>query len=685
MPAYFKATLKEFVSLSTDEVVGALARANANAPTQFKLAPESIQAWERQLGPLQSGISEFLLQHPSAAEAAILLEYPIPMVGRRIDAVILISNVVLVIETKTGFAPSSAVRQVEDYALNLACFHECCSQKYIVPLVISNARSGRSGQTAFDDLMEETMITAPENLGVNLRQIADRYLRNQSFLTDIDAFDSGRFKPIPRIIDAAVSLYQDKDVFEIGHACAAEESLARTTATLIDAVRDAETSTKKTICFVTGVPGAGKTLVGLNTIHDPAIKDLGSFLSGNGPLVKVVQEALIRDIVERSSKTANRVTRADAGLRVRAFIHNVHRFVDEHMNTCPAKRVVVFDEAQRAWDKAQNEKAGRAGSEPETILRIMDQHEDWAVIIALVGGGQEINRGEAGLAEWGRALQNFLKWQIFASPEVLAGGSAVAGFRLFDPECAANIDMRRIQQNDNLHLNVATRSIRAKQISQWVNAVLEGKEMEARDSASAMEAKPLLCRNLSDLRTWLHRARRGSTRSGLVVSSSASRMRADGVETAFDFHQRFEWEHWFLDSWECPKPDCRHQYCNDVRSSSTLEVAGTQFEVQGLELDWVGVCWGEDFTWAGSQWEVRKFNNRKWIPQKDAQKAHYVKNAYRVLMTRARQQMAIYIPRVESNDATRLGESLEVTAKWLLSCGALELHPIGSDNQLSSS
>lgn len=194
-----------------------------------------------------------------------------------------------------------------------------------------------------------------------------------------------------------------------------------------------------------------------------------------------------------------------------------------------------------------------------------------------------------------------------------------------------------------------------------------------------MEAKPLVLRDLSQLRTWLRVVRRGTTRSGLVASSSASRLRADGVETSFDFHQRFEWDHWFLDTWDCEVAQCDHRYCNDVRSSSALEVAGTQFEVQGLELDWVGLCWGEDFLWNGSQWEVRKFNNKIWKPQKNPSKAAFVKNGYRVLLTRARQRLAIYVPCASLNDATRMGSSLETTAAWLLHCGA-ETPPTGMFN-----
>jgi DUF2075 family protein len=238
---------------------------------------------------------------------------------------------------------------------------------------------------------------------------------------------------------------------------------------------------------------------------------------------------------------------------------------------------------------------------------------------------------------------------------------------LFEAAAPAHLNVRA---DVDMHLNVATRSIRAKQISAWVNAVLDGDISVARAAAAEMDARPLVSRDISRLRNWLKVARRGTTRSGLVASASASRLRVDGIETAFDFHQRFDWDHWFLDNWDCQRTDCDHRYCNDVRASSTLEVAGTQFEVQGLELDWVGVCWGEDMVRSDSGWSAMKFTNKRWKPLTDIQKAEYLKNGYRVLLTRARQQMIIYVPRAAHDDATRLGRELDFTAQWLIDCGA---------------
>jgi len=666
MPAYYQSRLGEFVSENPSTILWKLAQANAVA--RFPLTSQAVEAWHVQLPFLTSGISELLRVRPQARDWGIMLEYPIPIVGKRIDAVLLAHNFIIVIETKTGASPNSAARQVDDYALNLACFHECSATKKIVPLVVSDAPvAASSARTEFDSLIEKCRFASTRDLGTVLENICQQYA-SSDLLVDYEKWNLGRFRPIPPIIDAAVALYAGMDVFEIGHACASREDLKETTDTLVRMVLDASVRKQKIICFTTGVPGAGKTLVGLNAVHREEIKDFSSFLSGNGPLVNVIQEALVRDVVSRK-----RMTREQAQLEVRAFVHNVHRFADQYYGSgmqVPVQRVVVFDEAQRAWDKEENERSGRPRvSEPEMMLEVMDRHSGWAVIVALIGGGQEINRGEAGLAEWGRALSRFPDWRVFASPHLLSRDSPV-GFRLF--EDSDDPYPQRIVETPRLHLSVCTRSIRAQRISDWVDFVLAGRNCEATEIASTLDAKPVLTRSLDVAKAWLGANRRGKTRSGLVASSFAVRLRADGLESGFDFQQRFEWEHWFLDIHDCRDPTCDHKYCNDVRASSKLEVAATQFKIQGLELDWIGLCWGEDMTWDGAKWECLRFNNKRWRSLKtdDPRRRAYSINTYRVLMTRARQGMVIYVPQPDQADSSRLHKGLDSTAEFLISCGA---------------
>jgi hypothetical protein len=670
MPAYYSRNLRDFLTDSTSTIIGELAQANSAA--RFPLSPEAIDAWRDQLPPLVTAIRELTEKDQSASEWQILLEYPIPMVGRRIDAVLLIQDLIVVIETKTGSSRSSAARQVEDYALSLACFHEGSTGRKIVPLVIAAGEvAAQNDATVFDHLIEPTRVCSTIDASAGLLAICKDYLHTTDCSIDPVAWNNGRFKPIPPIVEAAVALYSDMNVFEIGHSCSAREDLDLTTSTIVRAVEEAKTGNKKIICFVTGVPGAGKTLVGLNAVHRPEIKEWGSFLSGNGPLVKVIQEALIRDAT-RPKAGRERVTRREAELKVRAFIHNVHRFADEYYREdreCSTQKVIIFDEAQRAWDAEQNEHAKRPPvSEPNMMLEVMSRHPDWAVIVALVGNGQEINRGEAGLAEWGRALLKFPHWQILASPYVLSGGNSTPGALLFEE----GGNDSRVRTSSELHLRVCTRSIRAQRISDWVDAVLAGDQGQALEIANGLMVRPFLTRNLSTARLWLESSRRGTTRSGMVASAYAARLRADGLEPSFEFHRGFEWEHWFLDTPDCVLADCDHKYCNDVRASSKLEVVATQFEIQGLELDWVGTCWGEDFIWEGERWECRRFNNKRWrvLPSASIRKRSYCLNAYRVLLTRARQNMILYVPKPELSDETRLHEGLDRTAQFLRSCGA---------------
>ena len=672
MPAYYQSRLGAFVSENPTTILWKLAEENAAA--RFPLTSQAVEAWRAQLPILTAGISELLHARPQAADWGILLEYPIPIVGKRIDAVLLAQNVVIVIETKTGASPTSAARQVDDYALNLACFHEYSQQKTVVPLAVADSPiAANSARTEFDSLIERCWFSSSTDLGRTLQAICGEYVREDERPIDIEEWNRGRFRPIPPIIEAAVALYSGMDVFEIGHACAAREDLENTTNALVRIVLDARADQQKVICFTTGVPGAGKTLVGLNTVHRPEIKSFSCFLSGNGPLVKVIQEALVRDVVEQSRNGAKelRVTRRQAELEVKTFVHNVHRFADQYYGEGrrePSEKVVVFDEAQRAWDAEQNKRAKRPDvSEPQMMLEVMDRHPDWTVIIALIGGGQEINRGEAGLAEWGRALVHFPGWRICASPHVL-GPNGPVGFQLFE---TADSLPERIVPIEALHLDVCLRSIRAQRISDWVDAVLSGRDEEAARVSQGMDAKPVITRDLNAAKAWLRANRRGRTRSGLVASASAARLRVDGLEPTFDFHQRFDWEHWFLDSPDCADAECDHRYCNDVRASSRLEVAATQFEIQGLELDWIGLCWGEDLTWNNTNWVCRRFNNKNWkrIPDKGRRRAYLV-NAYRVLMTRARQGMVIYVPQPDEGDISRLTKELHETAEFLSSCGA---------------
>ena len=673
MPAYYRAPLGTFVTDTANSIIGILTVANRKA--RFPLAPEAVEAWELQLPPLVSGCQHLILELPEASEFEILLEYPIPRVGKRIDAVLLMHDVIVAIETKTGLAATIAERQVDDYAIHLACFHEPSAKRAIVPMVISNGHVATAGARPFaDDVVRPCRRATIGTVGDALVSIAREECNSGLPPINPAAWDNGAFHPIPPIIDAAVRLYSENEVFEIGHACAAREDLDRAISSLTTIVRRARESGEKSICFIPGVPGSGKTLVGLNAVHHPDIRAAASFLSGNGPLVKILREALIRDDIRRSQHAGKRRTRRAAEIAVHAFIQSVHRFADDHYKDhtppSPAQRVIIFDEAQRAWDAKQNKRAKRPPvSEAHMMMDVMNRHAGWSALVCLVGGGQEINRGEAGLSEWGVALRGFEDWKVYASPEVLNDRSA-GSFSLFSDD---DPKPDRITPIEDFHLRVSNRSIRATQMSNWVDAVLCGDRSTAKDIADKMSSPPVMSREISIARQWLREKRRGLTRAGLVASSRADRLRADGLELSFDFHQRFDWGRWFLDRHSCEEADCDHKYCNDVRASSKLEVAATQFEIQGLELDWIGICWSEDLLWSETEWRSRNFNGKTWKANTDAQKHKYRVNGYRVLLTRARQGMIIYVPRPDSSDASRLHDQLDATAQFLIQSGTEQL------------
>jgi hypothetical protein len=655
MPAYKRLSLQEFQTESDSSIIGELAQANAAA--RFPIPPEQIDAWRVQAQPLRAAASHIAQLWPDALNWELLLEYPIPRLGKRIDAVLLAHNFVIVIEFKTGDAPAAGVQQVEEYALLLSYFHQPSHNRQIVPVVIrsdgpTRTVGSRTGTVA------PTEVASFITFHTCLERICRMFLAPHEQAINPDLWDAGKFKPIPPIIDAAVALYSEMNVFEIGHACAANETLEQTTAAIVAAVSDAQQNRRKSICFVTGVPGAGKTLVGLNAVHHPALRAEAAFLSGNGPLVKVLREALIRDVIDRKKASGERVYRTRVAVEVQTFVHNVHRFAEEYFDndTTPTQHVLVFDEAQRAWDAAENlNRYGRNISEPEMMLALMSRHQDWAALIALVGGGQEIHTGEAGLGEWGRALASHPEWKVWASPEVIAGGRAVAGFKLFE-----GVSGPDVHQEPRLHLSVSLRAIRSELMSDWVNAVIEGRQSEAAEISAKLDPKPTVTRSIDTAKSWLRTNCRGLARAGLVASANAARLRADGLEPSYDFHRFYDWENWFLD-------DER-----DARSSSRLEVFATQFEIQGLELDWVGVCWSEDLSWSGSRWVSYRFNNKRWSERPEDEKHKFRVNAYRVLLTRARRGMIIYVPQPVPNDSLRLPDALNRTAQYLIACGAEE-------------
>ncbi len=654
MPAYHRSSLREFLDDDPDRIVGRLTDQAAGAGFFLQLHAQTI-AWRDSIALLR-GAAARLVAACDAGDWALLLEFPIPRRGKRADAVILAGPVVLVLEFKCGARdyPRDAVAQVEDYALDLADFHRESRDRPIVPLLVATAGPSTPGpvEAPAAGLVRPTERVNANDLADRLAACHAREVRSDPAAPPIDParWDAGDYAPTPTIIEAAQALYAGQGVQEISRCHAGVDNLTRTTAAVLDAIDWARRTDCKRICFVTGVPGAGKTLAGLNIVHNRELheRDLGVFLSGNTPLVRVLTEALARDAAARLDQS-----RAESRRRVETFVQNVHRFIDDYHadpDRVPVDQVVVFDEAQRAWDADQSKrKFNRPFSEPEILLEVMNRHKGWAVIVALIGGGQEINRGEAGLAEWGRALAKLPHWSIAVAPELKAGVHA-SGACLFEspPEGLT------IVEDPALHLGVNLRSYRAEVLADFVDALLRREPDRARSLMASLADFPLAyTRGLDAARRWLRARRRGNRRIGLIASSGGRRLRAHGVDVTAEL----DVENWFLNG-----PD-------DVRSSHALEVPATEFAIQGLELDWTGVCWGGDLIPGPDDWLCRSFRGTAWQQVRDPVTRRYLVNKYRVLLTRAREGMILFVPPGDPDDPTRPPELEDRVARYLADCG----------------
>ncbi|MBT3199051.1 MAG: DUF2075 domain-containing protein [Phycisphaerales bacterium] len=665
MSAYLRNTIPEFLATSEENLVGVL----TTQTTSHELKIDQATEWQETTNLLKSALGDICDRFDQAKSWGILLEYTIPLRQKRIDAVVLARDLIFVIEFKASNTHDAyARRQVEDYALDLRDFHAESNGRVIIPILVARTAEMESKHTSrtTEDAVRNVVLADATNLASTMLAAFTQNSLPDRTPIDHEAWDNSQHQPIPTIIEAAQALYGGNSVEDIQHSHADAHNLSTTTQCLVSAIRYARDNQRKVICFVTGVPGSGKTLTGLNAVHTPELldgsKSIGAFLSGNVPLVKIVSEALARD-----QRDTRGVSLKDARREVNTFIQNVHVFMDfygkDQPDQAPCGNVVVFDEAQRAWDaKKAQKKWARETSEPEMMFQIMDRHDDWAVIIALVGGGQEIYEGEAGLAEWGHAMsKGYSHWEARVSPQVVCGGVSVAGSKLFEDRIPEEIT---VIEEDALHLAVSVRACKARNVAKWVNTMLQGDSTSAKKIMSTIGDFPiLLTRELSAMRNWLRNTTRGIRRCGLVASSGALRLRAHGLEVSSGFHRGYPTEHWFLG----PR--------TDIRSSYQLEVAVREFECQGLELDRVGICWGSDFTRniTNGSWRHRQFKGAKWQNIKKEKNQDYLLNKYRVLLTRARGGMVLWIPHGDSNDPTRDPKILNDTADYLRACGVKEL------------
>lgn len=650
MTSFYRSSVEDFLAQTDEHVVAHLGIAYAKRGYTRQYSDQTL-TWEHDIGSLRSSLERCVARSDSARRWGLLLEFSIPRKEMRIDTVLLIKETIVVIEAKSGLAALQAKRQIEEYALLLHYFHKASSEHRIVPIIASPEAeqadlTSLNQRELFPQLATFWIAPVVRSSWHELSNVLIVIEEHSKAQTLLEAWDDSPYFPIPSILEAALALRSGLSIREIAHSEASQNEIEDVRHAIQECLNRARDESRHAICFLTGVPGSGKTLVGLSLAHSEENKaDAIHFMSGNGPLVQVLQHLFTQESM-RSGAYATQA-RAEA----KTLIENVHVFARYHTEDnpgTPSNHAIIFDEAQRAWNRAQNLKKFRRNySEPEMLLRIMQRHQDWAIVIALVGGGQEINDGEAGLEEWGRALAGSSKdWLIYASPEVLEGGVSTAGHRLFDDQSKR----REVQTSSALHLSTSNRSLRADQLATWVNLLLDGKA-DAAASLRITERYPIfLSRNLNETRIKLREQSIGANRCGMVGSSGAARLRAEGLEPSSSFHSDYPWEHWYLGEE------------TDVRSSYCCEVFATEFEIQGLELDWIGICWGGDFVWEEFRgWQLRSLRHgrqSKWSAIKSNEKRIYRTNAYRVLLTRARKGMVIFVPKGNANDPTNSRKSL---------------------------
>lgn len=645
---YYSAEIREFLRSPDEAVLGKI----VSNETQAELRIQQRNTWKTEIAILKRQLAGF-------DEGKIVFEYIIPRMGKRVDAVILHRNIVFLLEFKCGEREYtvSAYDQVYDYALDLRNFQKESHNLLLVPIVVATKAKPVQNVICERDRIVEPLRCNEDNIAQAIMQVAEKFCGEAKF--DYDGWEKSEYMPTPTIIEAAQALYRGNDVKDITRSDAGAYNLTTTTRAVNDIIEYSKANGKKSICFVTGVPGAGKTLVGLNIAIERSNAQKGEhavFLSGNFPLVTVLQEALARDKVQREKLLGHSAKKSDALRQTSAFIQIIHKYRDSFVGNenVPPERVAIFDEAQRAWTHEQiaNFMKTKKGvddfqySEPEFLIHTMDRHKDWAVIVCLVGGGQEINTGEAGLPEWFDSLRrSFSDWEIFVSPNL--DDTEYRRDKKWS-EMAADLS---VHKDEGLHLATSIRSFRTPDLAAFVKALLDVDVDAAKAYYRNIKDKYpiLLTRDLAEAKKWVKKQCQGTTRYGLIASSGSLRLKPFGIFVKNDVAIA----NWFLNGKD------------DVRSSYYLEDVVTEFDIQGLELDYTIVAWDADFRFDGQDWAYFSFSGDKWKNVNNEEKRLYLKNAYRVLLTRARQGMAIFVPEGSDFDKARAKEFYDKTYELL--------------------
>ena len=672
MRAWISLTVPELLASRAQDVAAALAAAQMSR--RLSSEPAQLRAWEAEVALLQQ-----VLAAPRWRGAMLALEYDMLRLEKRIDAVLLTRRAIFVLEFKMGAqaVASGDLAQVEDYAQDLQDFHAGSRAHPIIPVLVASA-APRTPPLQFGLPLAGVAPVAVANaasLGTVLAALHDALPEPEPALVGPE-WIAAAYKPVPTIIEAAARLFSRNSVADIAEARADTDNLTGTTNAILEALEVARANGERVVVFVTGVPGAGKTLCGLNIVFGEHRRAGTAFLTGNAPLVAVLREALAcnRAGISLALGPSNDPERRSRAGRLRQARHeteqalqNVHRFLADNAQATapPAERVIVFDEAQRAWNAAQASRDTQRRqsvltmSEPAHALAIMGRHSGFAAIVALIGHGQEINTGEAGLAEWGQVIAAHPGWRAVAAPRTQQGGEAA--------QCLSDGPAPWLRLDPRLDLTVPIRSVRTDVGAAWVDAVLRDRVTEARRIAGAAPLPFFVTRSLDAARAALRAMTPGLRRAGFVRSSGARRLRGDGFDAQLIGTE--EPVAWFLERWP------------DIRASDALEVCATEFACQGLELDAVGLAWGGDLVRDGMSWRCRSFAGRAWQTVRGAADMEFTRNTYRVLLTRARYETVIWVPPGSDaadpfHDPTRSRDAFDSVAAFLIACGAVSLPPV---------
>jgi hypothetical protein len=688
---YYSDSISDFLNKSTNEIIGELTLASSH-----DINDETSMSWVSEIDTLHDVLVNY------AGRGSVYFEYNIPRMGRRADVIVVIENIVFILEFKTSERKFSreAEIQVWDYALDLKNFQEGSRSRILIPIqIVPNEKDKHCKLVLkhYEDNVYEPISVNKDRLKDCIESVLTNVTHDSySIPLDDNIWAKSGYEPTPTIIEAAIALYEENTVEDITKHTGNIENTAHCIEHIIDNCRK---NKRKAICFVTGVPGAGKTLIGLQTAIEQFKKgEKAVYLSGNFPLVQVLQEALTRDFVRRAKEdyklgrtNEKPCTKEEAKSKVKAFIQMIHHYRDLYLEGTqvnngeiipipgyflnhadkayiPAEHVAIFDEAQRAWTKDELARFMKEKkqikdfpfSEPEYLISCMDRQQDWGVIICLIGGGQEINKGEAGIKEWLESLnRRFADWDIYLSNKITdkeyAGGRALEIIS----------DSHNVYTEPSLHLSVSMRSFRAEKVSLFVHQLLELDKEAATTTLSELENYPIVVtRSLDAAKQWLRNHARGSERYGLLASSKAERLKAISINVRY----QPDFVHWFLED------------DDDIRSSNCLEDTLTEFKVQGLEIDWACVAWDADLRLDKDHTHWQHYQLRsgtKWQNIKKDINKEYQINAYRVLLTRARQGLVIVVPYGDKDippDETRKPEFYDGIYNYLTDIGIKEIN-----------